>query len=254
MTSTIPLSEFRRITALTASALVPELRYRGLPEGETLEEFRTSHFAALGANVPFWAVAWPGGQALARYLLDRPETVAGRAVVDLGCGNGLVAAAAMMAGAASALAIDLDPRAVTAAAETARLNNVAIDTQRADLAEIPPEPDAVICAADLWYEPVLGRLATAALVQLAQTAALVLIADPGRPGRPRRGTSEIARYPVPASQEFERADVIETRVFNFANRDILAMHPPHAPNGRGIREAIGVKLNSTPPRPVSGRK
>ena len=254
MTPTMPLSVLRRITTPTTSVLVPELCYRGVPEGETLEGFRTSHVATLGVNVPYWAVAWPGGQALARYLLDRPKTVAGRPVVDLGCGNGLVAAAAMMAGAASALAIDLDAQALTAAAETARLNDVAVDTLCADLAGIHPQPDAVICAADLWYEPVLGRHATAALSRLAQTASLVLIADPGRPGRPRRGISELARYPVPVSQEFERAAVIETRVFKFANRDILARHPPHAPNGRGIREAIGVKLNATPPGPISGRK
>lgn len=74
MTPAMTIAEFCRITAPIQGALVPELRYRGLPEGDTLEGFRTRHAALLGADVPYWVIAWPGGQALARYLLDRPET------------------------------------------------------------------------------------------------------------------------------------------------------------------------------------
>ncbi len=212
----------RAISHLLTSPLLPELSVPSLPEDETLDSFRTRHRALIGAAVPYWAVPWPGGQALARYLLDRPDVVADRRVFDLGCGNGSVAAAAMRAGAAAALAIDHDPNALVAAGETARANGVTVETALGDFKATMPEPGAVICAGDLWYEPITARRATATLTRLAADAALVLFADPGRPGRPRSGVVELARYRVPVREEFERAGEIETRVFKLADRDILA--------------------------------
>ncbi|NIP74674.1 MAG: methyltransferase [Xanthomonadales bacterium] len=205
--------------------MTPELRVPALPDSESLGAFRSRHEALIGASAPYWAVPWPGGQALARFLLDQPDTVAGKRVVDLGCGNGLIAAAAMRVGAASALAVDQDPNALVAAGETARLNGVAIETALDSFETLSTRPGAVICAGDLWYEPITARRATAALARLASDGTLVLFADPGRPGRPRRGAVELASYAVPVREEFEQAAQVETRVFKLADHDILTERP-----------------------------
>ncbi|MDH3668490.1 MAG: 50S ribosomal protein L11 methyltransferase [Paracoccaceae bacterium] len=218
-------SDLQAITRPLACPLTPGLSVPALPDHETLDIFRTRHAELIGAGVPYWAVSWPGGQALARFLLDRPDMVADRRVIDLGCGSGLIAAAAMRAGAASVLAVDHDPNALVAAEETARTNGVTVETALDDLETLAPEPGAVICAGDLWYEPITARRATATLTRLAAGATLVLFADPGRPGRPRLGIVELACYRVPVREEFERAGEVETRVFKLADRDILAATP-----------------------------
>jgi predicted nicotinamide N-methyase len=232
-------TELRKITQPRRSALAPELIYPSLPDSETLERFRTRHERVIGANVPYWAVAWPGSQAIARYLLDRPELVAGRPVVDFGCGNGLAATAAMRAGASSAIAIDIDPNALAATAETARLNRVEVTTELRAFDRFTAPEAAVICAGDLWYEPVAGRRATGALHALARTARLVLFADPGRPGRPRRGARKLACYALSGSPEFERAGSVEAAVFALGEQDILPARPPHARGEHGIAHKLG---------------
>lgn len=218
----MPLStkELRRITEPQSLALLPELTFPGLPAAMTLEEFRTVHRDLLGAGVPYWAVAWPGGQALARFLLDHPHTVAGRQVIDIGCGTGLVAAAAMRAGAAGAMALDHDPNALVAMAETARLNDVTVKTHLGTiegLAEsLAAARNTIVCAGDLWYEPETGRRATTALKRLAARGAEIYCGDPGRPGRPRKGTSELARYAISVADEFAAAPSVSARVFALA--------------------------------------
>ena len=201
------------MTAVSSPRLCPELRFPGLPEGQDFDAFRVENEAALGASVPYWAVAWPGGQGLARYLLDHPSIVRDRSVIDLACGSGLVAAAAMRAGAAQALAVDRDPNALVAAIETARLNEVAISVGRADIAQFNAADDSVICAGDLWYEPIFGRQATKALRRLADLGHTVICGDPGRPGRPRQGVVERARYEVETSEAFEAQGRSLCRVF-----------------------------------------
>ncbi|MEM7224466.1 MAG: 50S ribosomal protein L11 methyltransferase [Pseudomonadota bacterium] len=216
------------MTRWTAPALCPELELPALPEGLDLDGFRTANGAAIGADVPYWVVAWPGGQALARFLLDHPGTVVGRCVVDLGCGAGIVAAAAMRAGAARAVAVDSDPNALIAAAETARRNGVAITTHRADIERFIPEPGAIICAGDLWYERQIARRATSALRRLAEGGHQVLCGDPGRPDRPRQRAVERAHYSVPVSETFERHSPVECRVFELEALNIPPAHSYHA--------------------------
>lgn len=218
----------RRIAAATRPAALPEIRFFGLPEGQGLDRFRIRHGAEIGAAVPYWAVAWPGGLALARLLLDRPEIAAGRPVVDLGCGAGLVAIAAMKAGAATALAVDIDPNALVAAQENARLNRVEICSSAEDIAALAAPEDAVICAGDLWYDRTTGRRATAALHGLRLPGQTILAGDPGRPGRPRAGFIEVARYTLPVSTEFEAAPLARAAVYALAPTAILPAHCPHA--------------------------
>ena len=237
----------RRITRPVHPPLCPELRYPGLPRDTGFDGFRTSAAKLIGAAAPYWVLAWPGGQALARYVLDHPEAVAGRHVIDLGCGNGLIAAAAMRAGATSALAVDPDPWALCAAAETAKLNGVEVSTRQADIEEFAASCDAVICAGDLWYERVLARRATTALRRLADAGVTVLCGDPGRPGRPRQRIATLACYAVTASQQFEARTKLEVTVFQllataFPER-IAHMHPMRAHPRR-----IAAKLPATASR------
>ncbi|MGI9406884.1 MAG: class I SAM-dependent methyltransferase [Hyphomicrobiaceae bacterium] len=215
----MPLStnELERICELQSLAALPELAFAGLPAAMTLEAFRTAHCDLLGAGVPYWAVAWPGGQAVARFLLDNPDMVAGRQVIDIGCGAGLIAVAAMRAGAAGATALDHDPNAVLAAAQTARLNDVEVSAHLATIEgfadDLEAPRDTIVCAGDLWYEPETGRRATTALTGLAAQGAEVYCGDPGRPGRPRTGVKELARYTVTVAPEFATARSVSARVF-----------------------------------------
>lgn len=204
------------MTSIGAPPLCPELRVPTLPQDVDLDSFRSTHESLLGAGVPYWAVVWPGGQALARYLLDHSEVVRGRCVVDLGCGSGIVAVAAMRAGAARAIAVDSDPNALSATAETARLNYAEVTLLQEDLERYRPESGAIICAGDLWYEREIGRRATSALRSLARRGHRVLCGDPCRPGRPRLGTLEKARYTVAVSEEFERLNPVDCRVFELS--------------------------------------
>src|SRR6266851_1898672 len=158
----------------------------------------------LGASVPpppFWAFAWPGGQALARYLLDHPDRVAGRAVLDLGSGSGLAAIAAAMAGASAVLASELDPFASAAIELNAAANRVPVAVT-GDVLDA-----AVVLAADIWYERGLADRALALLRRARARGADVLAGDVGRAFLPRSALRELAAYDVPVVAQLEDAAV-----------------------------------------------
>src|SRR5256885_14550221 len=117
----------RANTKLLAVPLVPELRLHIAEESLPIWQKTEEELGAMNIPPPYWAFAWAGGQALARFLLDNPATVAGRSVLDLGSGSGLVAIAAAKAGAAHALAADIDEFALSAIALNARANDVSVD-------------------------------------------------------------------------------------------------------------------------------
>jgi predicted nicotinamide N-methyase len=154
-------------------------------------------------GLPYWAFAWGGGLAIARYLLEHPEAVEGRRVFDLGSGSGLCAIVAARAGAATLTAADVDPFAVAAIALNARANSCRIATVARDvLDEEPPEAD-VILAGDTWYE---GRLAERVLpwLQRARAAGIdVLVGDPGRRYLPADSLAELASYEVRTTTDLE---------------------------------------------------
>ncbi|PIB96361.1 methyltransferase [Caulobacter sp. X] len=146
---------------------------------------------------PYWARCWGGGLALARHVLDHPESVAGQRVLDLGAGSGLVAIAAMKAGAASALAVDVDPYAVVAARLNAEANAVVIETLRADLTErAPPSNVDLMLVGDLFYDADLASAVLPFLRRCAAAGVGVLIGDPWRAHLPREGLNVVAEYPV----------------------------------------------------------
>jgi predicted nicotinamide N-methyase len=181
---------------------------------------------------PFWVCSWPGGQAIARYVLDHPEEVRGRVVLDLGCGNGLGAVAAAMVGAARAIAADIDPLAVGAAAVTAGLNAVTVEGVDSDLLVAPPRvpPISCILVGDMFYERRLAEAVDPWLRSARAAGASVWIADPGRAYLPDRGLLPVASYDVPVSPEIESVRQRTTRVYRLEQADA----PHRRPEGRSL--------------------
>jgi predicted nicotinamide N-methyase len=149
-----------------------------------------------GQEAPYWAYPWSGGLALARFLLDRPDTVASRRALDLGSGSGLVAVAAAKAGARHVLAAEIDPRAAAALDLNAAANGVTLEILIGDPTGGPAPAAEVVLVGDLFYDRELARRVTRFLDRCLAAGALVLIGDPGRAWLPRRRLQELARYQV----------------------------------------------------------
>jgi predicted nicotinamide N-methyase len=163
----------------------------------------------MGVPPPYWAFAWAGGQALARYILDNPWAVRGTSVLDFGSGSGLVAIAAAKAGARSVLAADIDAYAAAAVTLNARVNGVAIDVTTDDILGKPVSRDIVLCG-DVCYErPLAERL----LAWLQKSSVDVLIGDPGRSYFPTRGVERLATYGVRTTRELEDSEIRKTGVY-----------------------------------------
>ena len=190
-------------TAIAAPPLVPEIRLHLATEVAPIWLATEETLAQGAVPPPYWAFAWAGGQALARYLLDHPATVAGRAVLDFGAGSGLVAIAAAKAGAASVTAADVDHFAAAAIAANAALNDVAIEVVTADLSDGDKRFWKLVTAGDICYEQPMADRAMRWLRRLAGRGAMVLLGDPGRAHLPGAGLCELARYDVPTSQDLE---------------------------------------------------
>ena len=167
----------------------------------------------MGLPPPFWAFAWAGGQALARYLLDHPQEVAGKRVLDFAAGSGLVGIAAMKAGAASALCADIDPFCAAAVETNAAANAVTLDFTSDDLLDVPPPQVDVICAGDVCYEKPMTERVLAWLAQAEASGTRVLIGDPGRTYFPRDGLTFLAEYRVPTTRELEDLEIKRASVW-----------------------------------------
>jgi predicted nicotinamide N-methyase len=162
---------------------------------------------------PFWAFPWAGGQALARHVLENPELVAGKVVLDLASGSGLVAIAAAKAGAAIVEANDIDPMCEAAIAANAELNRVSVEYLGADmLGDDPPNAD-VILAADVFYEEGPARRFLAFLQKAHSAGVMVLAGDPGRTYFPHNAFRLLAEYEVETSTEIENNPVKAARVW-----------------------------------------
>jgi predicted nicotinamide N-methyase len=180
--------------------------------------WRTSEEAlqATGVEPPFWAFAWAGGQALARYLLDHPEEARRRRVLDFAAGSGIVGIAAMKAGAAEVLAADIEPFCEAAVALNAEANRVRLGFTGEDLLERPPPEVDLICAGDICYAWPLADRVRAWLEAAHARGTRVLIGDPGRAYLPREGLEPLALYEVAVTRELEDREVRKTGVFTFA--------------------------------------
>lgn len=193
--------------------LVPEIVLHLAEESVPIWQKTEEELGEMNVPPPYWAFAWAGGQALARYILDNPQLLAGKSVLDLGSGSGLTAIAAMKAGAVSALASDLDLLALAAVELNAKLNDVAVRTTAENLLERAPQGENVMLVGDLFYERSLADLVTRYIDAAVAGGALVLIGDPQRNYFPKGRFTSAAEYRVPVTRELEDAEIKRTSVW-----------------------------------------
>ncbi|MFC0003946.1 class I SAM-dependent methyltransferase [Micromonospora siamensis] len=194
-------------------AFVPEVRLHQADEPIGLWELTEGEFSS-AQPPPFWAFAWAGGQGLARYVTDHPEVVAGRRVLDLASGSGLVAIAAARAGAAAVRAVEIDERAVAAVALNAEANGVRVDAELADILDGDAGDAEVVLVGDAFYSEAMAKRMLRFLLRAARTGgARVLVGDPGRAFLPRDRFRELAGYDVPVPEALESVRVKHTTVW-----------------------------------------
>jgi len=206
----------RTNTRLLPVPLTPEIRLHLADEAVPLWKKTEEELGAMGLPPPFWAFAWAGGQALARYVLDNGATVEGKRVLDLASGSGLVAIAAAMRGAAPVVASEIDAFAEAAIALNAEANGVGIDVATRDMLDdtvrAPPRFDVVL-AGDIFYERDTAARAFVFLERCATAGVAVLVGDPGRSYLPKDRLAELADYRVPVTRELEDSEIKHTRVW-----------------------------------------
>jgi predicted nicotinamide N-methyase len=202
-------------TAQTAPPHVPEIRLHLADEAHDLWRRTEEELAEIGLPPPFWAFAWAGGQGLARFVLDRPQTVHGRRVLDFASGSGLVAIAAAMAGAAEVTAADIDPFCEAAIRLNTAANRVDVGFTGVDTIGADHGWDIVL-AGDVFYDkPFTDRLLPWFSVLRARGAE-ILIGDPGRAYLPKAGLERLATYEVPVTRALEDAEVKRTSIWRFS--------------------------------------
>lgn len=208
-----PQKFIRQNTALTETPLVPEIKLHVASEFLPLWQMTEDEMAQVGLPPPFWAFAWAGGQAMARFLLDHPEYVAGKKVLDFGAGSGLAGIGAAKAGAACVTASEIDAIAVASIRLNARENNVLIDALEADLVGTVDGEWDVVLAADVCYEGPAAARIVAWLEQLVTNGVTVLMGDPGRTYFPKTGHEKLISYAVKTTRELEDTDLRNTSVW-----------------------------------------
>lgn len=201
-------------TAIVTPRLVPEIKLHLAAEELPLFSAGEDELAALGIGAPYWAFAWSGGQALARYILDQPETVAGRRVLDFGAGSGLVAIAAALAGATNVIAADIDPVATEAMRLNRSLNNVDFEIGAADLIGESGDWDLLLVG-DVCYDKELADCLLPWLRDQTTSGVDVLIGDPGRFILRDLGLETIAAYQTETTSILEDSDLRSARVWRF---------------------------------------
>jgi predicted nicotinamide N-methyase len=200
--------------------MVPEMRLF-LADDAIILWARLEAKAGQRLQVPFWASAWAGGQALARYVLDHPDVVAGRSVLDVACGSGVVAIAAAMAGARSVTANDLDPYAIAAIGANAEANDVVVTPLLGDILDGDGEGAEVVLIGDALYNQSVADRVVPFITRAANRGAHVLVGDPGRGHLPVDALEMVASYPLSVVGAPEDAQIARTSVF-VARRQVPA--------------------------------
>jgi predicted nicotinamide N-methyase len=217
-----------RITTLSPVPLVPEIQLHQATD--PMAAWHTIEEAAgrAGLDPPFWAIPWAGGQALARYVLDYPDSVAGRTVIDIASGSGLVAIAAALAGATAVTAYDIDPLALEAIAANAEANGVQVAAECADIladGALAPDGTDVVLVGDAFYEKDLGAQVLRYLERSAARGAEILAGDFGRAYLPRERLVPLESYLVTGLFIVEGIELKSTTIWT------LADPPPPPPLG-----------------------
>ncbi|MCZ6463032.1 MAG: 50S ribosomal protein L11 methyltransferase [Proteobacteria bacterium] len=208
-----PAAFVRANTAVESPPLIPEIRLHLANEVVPIWEASEAALAEKDLPPPFWAFAWAGGQALARYVLDRPELVAGRRVLDFAAGSGIQGIAAAKAGARAVTASEIDPFAATAIHLNAALNQVRVEVEPRDLLDEKAASWDVVLAGDVCYERPMAERVAHWLARLAAGGTLVLLGDPGRNFLPREVLEPQTTYRVETGRELEDSDWRDTTVW-----------------------------------------
>ena len=206
----------RAQTRLRPVPHVPEIVLNLADEAVPLWQKTEEELGEIGVPPPFWAFAWAGGQALGRYVLDNADLVAGRRVLDLASGSGLVAIAAARAGAAPVIAAEIDTFAATAILLNAEANGVHVEVLVEDLLDDSAPPEArydVILTGDLFYERTTAERALAFLERHAALGCRILIGDPGRAYLPKNRLVRLCEYRIPVTRDLEDQDIKRTMVW-----------------------------------------
>jgi predicted nicotinamide N-methyase len=207
-----PTIFIRANTALMRPPLTPEIVLHLATEIVPIWRKTEEELAAEGVPPPFWAFAWAGGQALARYVIDHPDIVRGRRVLDFASGSGLSAIAAVKSGARSVLASEIDRFAITAIRLNASANDAAVDCTADDVVGRDDGWETVL-AGDVCYERDMSERVFAWLKTLAARGATVLVGDPGRNYLPKANLSELAVYDVKTTRELEDQEIRRSKVW-----------------------------------------
>ena len=207
-----PSHFIRMNTAILAPPLVPEVRLQLATEVMPLWRKTEEELAEQDVPPPYWAFAWAGGQALARYVLDNRDEVAGKRVLDFGSGSGLVAIAAAKAGAASVCAADIDVFAQAAIAMNAQANGISVEIVAENVIGQNGNWQTILCG-DMCYERPLAEALLAWLAQCVRDGKRVLLGDPGRSYFAKSGVTTLATYRVHTTRELEDLEIRETGVF-----------------------------------------
>lgn len=200
-------------TALIAPPHVPEIVLHLADEAHDLWQRTEDELEQIGLQPPFWAFAWAGGQGLARYVLDHPQLVAGKRVLDFASGSGLVGIAAARAGAAQVLATDIDAFCAAAIRLNAAANAVAVAFSDTDVIGEAGDWDVVL-AGDVFYDQGFAARLMPWFTELTANGATVLLGDPGRAYLPKQGLTALATYEVPVTRALEDAEVKKTTVWH----------------------------------------
>lgn len=211
-----PAAFIRAETAILAVPHTPEIRLHLAADSSALWQKTEDELVTIGLPPPYWAFAWAGGQALARYILDNPALVVGRRVLDFGSGSGLVAIAAALAGGTVVRATEIDAIARIAIALNAGLNGVQLEVGGADVLDDVGGGWDVVLAGDVCYEQPMADRVIAWLRRQAASGATVLLGDPGRSYLPKSELVSLATYAISTSRDLEDADVKRTQVWRFA--------------------------------------
>ncbi|MER5863005.1 methyltransferase [Kitasatospora sp. NPDC002040] len=203
----------RAETRLVPVPFVPEVSLQMADDAIALWERTESVRGEIGMPPPFWAFAWAGGVAVARYVLDHPELVRGRTVLDLAAGSGLVGIAAALRGAQSVRAAEIDAYAVAAIGVNAEANGVRVDAAFEDLLDGDGGPAEVVLAGDVFYERAMAARFLPFLERAQARGAVVIVGDPGRAYLPRERFTSVAVYEVPVVADLEDAALKATTVW-----------------------------------------
>jgi predicted nicotinamide N-methyase len=205
-------------TVVAPASMVPEILLHLATEVTPLWQASEETLQTNGLPPPYWAFAWPGGQAFARLMLDKPELARGRTVLDFAAGSGIAGIAAAKSGAAKVIASEIDAFALAALRLNYGLNDVKITIFDNDLLDEPPTGWDLILAGDVCYERPMASRVLAWLDQALAAGIEVLVADPGRAYLPKSGLTELARYDIPTSLDLENRKMMTTVIYRYAQQ------------------------------------